>query len=35
MAVPASPAALPEWPACVGAFQVRLRRPAGRQALAR
>jgi hypothetical protein len=32
MAVHASPAALPEWPECLRAFQVRLRRPEGRAA---
>jgi SRSO17 transposase len=35
MDVPASPAALPEWQACLGAFQVRFRRPEGREALER
>src|SRR4051794_22570683 len=35
MDVPASPAELPEWHACVGAFQVRCRRPEGRAALER
>jgi SRSO17 transposase len=32
MDVHASPVELPEWPEFLGAFQVRLRRPAGRQA---
>jgi hypothetical protein len=32
MDVPASPAALPEVHACLGAFQVRFRRPEGREA---
>ena len=32
MDVPARPAALPEWQECVGAFQVRCRRPEGREA---
>jgi SRSO17 transposase len=35
MEVPASPAELPEWPAFLGAFQVRFRRPEGRKALER
>jgi hypothetical protein len=35
MDVPASPAALPEWQAFLRAFQVRCRRPEGRQALER
>ena len=35
MDVPASPAALPEWHAFLGAFQVRFRRPEGRAALER
>jgi SRSO17 transposase len=35
MDVPASPAELPEWHACVGAFQGRCRRPEGRHALER
>jgi hypothetical protein len=35
MDVHASPAALPEWPAFLRAFQVRCRRPEGAEALER
>jgi SRSO17 transposase len=35
MEVHASPAELPEWHECLGAFQVRFRRPEGRKALER
>ena len=35
MDVPTSPAALPELHAFLGAFQVRFRRPEGREALER
>jgi hypothetical protein len=35
MDVQASPAALPEWQEFLGAFQVRVRRPEGREALER